>query len=69
MLSTDEICCNCEFFDKHEPGGIHDGVCRRYPPFAGRDANFTPIATWPLVNLSSWCGEFKPKDWDAPPTR
>ena len=45
-------CKNCRFFH------TYSGICRRYPPFVPHGEP-TYNWKWPIVNSTSWCGEFQ----------
>lgn len=50
-------CPDCQFF---LPSRNYDdeGECRRNAPRRGPESAY---ATWPIVGLTHWCGEFRPR--------
>lgn len=57
MEDYPEICGNCKYW--HGCGGLTSeiGLCRRYPPTKIPDF----CATFPVTDLTNWCGEYKEK--------
>lgn len=56
-------CERCFFFQND--GDDDEGECHKHAPIATThpegETSFSCFATWPIVFMSEWCGEWKPR--------
>jgi len=64
---VNRTCETCRYGDFGQSG--YEGRCRRTPPIAAlayANTDPRPVAIWPTVKASDWCGEHQFKN-DAKP--
>ena len=61
-MPMNDICANCKWFRQTEPD---KGMCHRYPPVPYPTGPGQVTAFWPVVQVSTGCGEWTPAIFTA----